>query len=361
MVVEYELVFTTLRFTARCESCDGTIAFGVADPSETLLSGVAFVGWRRGCASANHVAKYDVDPDEWVIAGEGPRVDAATRRAVDGATIEEAVGGGLALALDLDLLDQSTGLGIFGGGVPTTVRFFAAASEAPEVMPDLDAADAVTVELVSATVEEASADDDGVIALSPPRSPPPSPPPPPEAGACGTHGTPSPLASHRCMVRLAEGVLLHYSLETRELNVTIECECDVCADGITLAFATEAGRVAGAVAIVSDGGGTAVVCEDSPTRCNLRDIASFDVRVKTSPSEGGLPKDLRVLHAGRRGGGHLADVRFERSSHGQRVQRQRVGGRSFPGRYRVGRRASRRRGRRDGRPALAQLQPAAPL
>ena len=80
MLVEYELVFTTLRFTARCESCDGTIAFGVADPSETLLSGVAYVGWRRGCASANHVAKYDVDPDEWVIAGEGPRVDAATRR-----------------------------------------------------------------------------------------------------------------------------------------------------------------------------------------------------------------------------------------------------------------------------------------
>ena len=147
--------------------------------------------------------------------------------------------------------------------MPTTVRFFAAASEAPEVMPDLDAADAVTVDLVSATVE-ASADDDGVIALSPPRSPPPSPPPPPEAGACGTHGTPSPLAAHRCMVRLAEGVLLHYSLETRELNVTIECECDVCADGITLAFATEAGRVAGAVAIVSDGGTEAVVCEDNP-------------------------------------------------------------------------------------------------
>ena len=62
MVVEYEFDYTTLRFTARCESCDGTIAFGVADPSETLLSGVAFVGWRRGCASANHVAKYDVDP-----------------------------------------------------------------------------------------------------------------------------------------------------------------------------------------------------------------------------------------------------------------------------------------------------------
>ena len=177
MAVEYELVFhgTTLRFTARCESCDGTIAFGVADPSETLLSGVAFIGWRRGCASANHVAKYDVDPDEWVIAGEGPRVDAATRRAVDGATIEEAVGGGLALSLDLDLLDQSTGLGIFGGGVPTSVRFFAAASEAPEVMPDLDAADAVTVELVSATVEASADDDDGAIALSPPRSPPPSP------------------------------------------------------------------------------------------------------------------------------------------------------------------------------------------
>ena len=43
MVVEYELVYTTLRFTARCESCDGTIAFGVADASETPLSGVALL------------------------------------------------------------------------------------------------------------------------------------------------------------------------------------------------------------------------------------------------------------------------------------------------------------------------------
>ena len=143
MVVEYDS-FYDARFTAlrelRRHDC-----LWVADPSEPYSP--ASPSSAGGEAARRPTTwRSTTSTHEWAIAGEGPR---STRRRGGPSTARlsrRRLAAASLSSISISSINRRASESL--AAAATTVRFFAAASAAPEVMPELDAADAVTVELI---------------------------------------------------------------------------------------------------------------------------------------------------------------------------------------------------------------------
>jgi hypothetical protein len=250
----YRLHGQKLIATVSCTTCQGWLALGIAREPGQMVGATAVIGWLDGWASPHFVGKYALDGKDLsqvrLMPHEQQTLQDAEIRRVNGV-----------LTMSFTATIGANG---FPGGSMSYVHLLAAAGAYYSLSYHGDARGFVTADLLAATITSMPPPPPPpppnlppplpmAPPPPPPPSPPPEPPPPPTAPApalCGTAALASSHGAYDCMVMMARGVELHFSVSGRTFSALLKCMCGECANWIALGFPLQPGRMVGTTAVV---------------------------------------------------------------------------------------------------------------
>jgi hypothetical protein len=242
--LRYLLRGTKLYATIRCVGCTGWVGLGFAREPGQMVGADAVIGWLDGWASPHYVGRYTLTGKQLAQVTLLPyteqNLEDTSIQNVNGAMVMSftATLGG-ASGLHVDSLSRVHLLAAMGPYYTLSYhgesRGWVTADLPPPSPPVLPPP-------VPQTPPPPSP-----LPLPPEPSPPPAPPSP---EMCGTAAAASSHGAYECMVMMARGVELHFSVTGRRFSALLKCMCGECSNWIGLGFTSRAGRMIGATAVV---------------------------------------------------------------------------------------------------------------